>query len=258
MNALVVLNEKVNQNLTLYNTMTHAISVCHSVDECKEIVDRTVALAAYYKQIEDAETELKYKQVRMRAWRRVAEIVSEVDIKKCKRLRDKADKIRAAFNRSFTRQLSDARINQLLKLGALSKKDFEDAVNQNIAGHIKDLLRRTPQAREWTREMEEERRRIFEDPEHLEELKKIETDFDEKLDFIDGTQAATDEALSEVGYTLDRHDRMKMKQVLFLIKEKVHAVMRQAAFDEKITMQEILRRGLRIYLTQHGYKFPEE
>ena len=58
--------------------------------------------------------------------------------------------------------------------------------------------------------------------------------------------------------TLERKDRAKMKSVVFLIKDEVHTMMRQAAFDEKITMQEVLRRGLKMWLIAHDYKFPDE
>ena len=34
-------------------------------------------------------------------------------------------------------------------------------------------------------------------------------------------------------------------------------MMRQAAFDKKITMQEVLRRGLKMWLIAHDYEFPE-
>ena len=74
--------------------------------------------------------------------------------------------------------------------------------------------------------------------------------------FVELTRASK-VAMNEVGITLDRKDRLRMKQVVFLIKEEVHGVMRQAAFDQKITMQEILRRGLKMWLIAHDYKFPE-
>jgi hypothetical protein len=64
--------------------------------------------------------------------------------------------------------------------------------------------------------------------------------------------------LKEVGLTLDRRDRTKMKEVVFLIKNEIHAIMRQAAFDQKITMQEILRRGLKMWLIAHDYDFPDD
>jgi hypothetical protein len=70
-------------------------------------------------------------------------------------------------------------------------------------------------------------------------------------------KTASNEAAKEVGITLDRRDRLRMKQVVFLIKNDIHSIMRQAAFDEKITMQEILRRGLKMWLIAHGYDFPE-
>jgi hypothetical protein len=40
--------------------------------------------------------------------------------------------------------------------------------------------------------------------------------------------------------------------------DEVHKVMRQAAFDQKVTMQEILRRGLKMWLVAHDYKFPPD
>jgi hypothetical protein len=68
----------------------------------------------------------------------------------------------------------------------------------------------------------------------------------------------SDDGYSEVGITLDRRDRTGMKKVVFLIKDRDHAVMRQAAFDMKITMQELLRRSLKMYLIANDYDFPAE
>lgn len=40
-------------------------------------------------------------------------------------------------------------------------------------------------------------------------------------------EAASEDALNEVGLTLERKDRAKIKSVVFMIREDVHAVMRQ-------------------------------
>jgi hypothetical protein len=64
--------------------------------------------------------------------------------------------------------------------------------------------------------------------------------------------------MKDVGITLERKDRANMKQVVFLIRDEVHAVMRKAAFDKKITMQEVLRRGLKLWLDANGYDWPNE
>ena len=46
--------------------------------------------------------------------------------------------------------------------------------------------------------------------------------------------------------------------MVFLIKEEIHTLLRRAAFDHRITMQEVLRRGLKMWLVAQGYKFPEQ
>jgi hypothetical protein len=68
------------------------------------------------------------------------------------------------------------------------------------------------------------------------------------------TLAAHDDAFGEVGVTMDRRDRKSMQQVMLLLKEPVHAVLRQAAFDKHMTMQEILRTGLRMWFAAHDYE----
>jgi hypothetical protein len=50
--------------------------------------------------------------------------------------------------------------------------------------------------------------------------------------------------------------REHMKQVVFLIKDSIHATLRQAAFDNHMTMQAILRAGLMMWFIAHGYNVP--
>ena len=64
--------------------------------------------------------------------------------------------------------------------------------------------------------------------------------------------------MRDVGITLERKDRANIKSVVFLIKDAIHAVMRQAAFDKHITMQDVLRRGLRLWLEANGYDWPDD
>jgi hypothetical protein len=67
---------------------------------------------------------------------------------------------------------------------------------------------------------------------------------------------ARDLALDEVGITLDRRDREQMHQIVFLLKKSIHEILRQAAFDNRTTMQSILRSGLMMWFVAHGYTVP--
>src|SRR4051794_443763 len=81
---------EANKHLTLYRNMSDAIARCHRVDECQDIVDKSVGLAAYYAQIKDTETERKFYRVKLRAWRRIGELFSVVDLSDCDRQAAKA------------------------------------------------------------------------------------------------------------------------------------------------------------------------
>lgn len=259
MTKLALLN--VEKYLPIYNNMVKAIGVCFDVDECKDIVNKSHAVAAYYKQIKDDDTVQKFNRVKLRAWRRIAELFRSIDCVGCGTQREKIDKIRAAFEEVAVAEMPDSRIYQLLQLGELSDADFEYAILQEVNGSIPDLLRRTPEqeailksraeivtSAEPTRpptpqEIEKEKKRKAKDA-------LINKEIQEAAD-------ASFAAIKEVGITLEVKHRLEMKSVVFLIKDEVHAVLRQAAFDQNITMQEVLRRGLRMWLIAHDYDFPD-
>lgn len=264
---------QADKHLVRYKAMCTAIAVCDGLDECKDIINKSVAMAAYYKQVKDEETELMFHRVKLRAWRRIGELLAVVDVSDCDTMIAKAKKVRAAFEGDPTvADLSDFRITELLKLMTISDESFEYALDQRITGTMPDLFRRTPEeeaAMQEARQKWEDARKqpppkpvLFEPPiltaEEVEEAmrrqreEKILERHEEEL------AKAADEAMDEVGITLERKDRAHMKSVVFLIKEEVHAVMRQAAFDQKVTMQEVLRRGLRMWLVAHDYDWPDE
>lgn len=265
----LVLNS-AEKHLTLYRSMCSAIGVCHRVDECKDIIDKSVALAAYYKQIEDNETVQMFYEVRLRAWRRIGALLAAVDTSQCETVAAKTKAIRAAFDPQVMRGISDSRIGEIMKLSALSESDFEYAIGHELnTGSIGELLRHTPGFQEECRKNAENMERQAEaarveaerkqqlSPKQIEqqiaEQERIEREIRHSHELL----AASDDAMKEVGITLERKDRARMKSVVFLIKDDVHSVMRQAAFDQQITMQEVLRRGLKMWLIAHDYKFPE-
>jgi hypothetical protein len=269
-NNLVLTN--VEKHLTLYKGMCRAIGACHRVDECKDIVDKSVALAAHYKQIKDDETVRKFNEVKLRAWRRIGKLFAVVDLSKCETWVAKYKTIRAAFDDAAIAGIDDNRIREILTLMKISDYDFEYALSQSVAGSIASLLQYSPEYQEMLREMQRKEQARYQapppkppTPEEIAQRKENARIAQEaatleamKRQHIDEVTQASIVAMKEVGLTLERKDRMRMKQVVFLIKEEVHGVMRQAAFDQKTTMQEVLRRGLKMWLIAHDYKFPEE
>jgi len=125
-------------------------------------------------------------------------------------------------------------------------------------GFLRDEELRTPEgqarAAEVERQIQEREKKLEERKEQEEEdRKREEAERLVKQAELASLERAQNEALEEVGFTMERHDRQEMKSVVFLIKEELHAILRQAAFDNHITMQEVLRRGMLMWFTAHGY-----
>jgi hypothetical protein len=268
MSKALAITKKVGSHLTQYQQMCTAIAVCHQFDECKDIIDKSVAMAAYYAQIKDTETEVMFYRIRLRAWRRIGELFASVDLSDCENPTQKAKKIRKAFTGDPTvDEMKDYRIVDVVKLMAISDDEFEYAVQQQVNGSVVDLLRRTPAAEAASERAQKDRATFnakWEKEQREEaEAKKVLVSAAMKVDAMKRKHEAeldraAAQAMEDVGITLERKDRANMKSVVFLIKEEVHAVMRQAAFDKKITMQEVLRRGLKLWLDANGYDWPDE
>jgi uncharacterized protein YjiS (DUF1127 family) len=255
MTSLAIVDKAAEQHLVLYRRMSIAIDTCHRVDECKDIADKAVALAAYYKQIKDTTTVQLFYEIRLRAWRRMGRVFSDVDTSRCETVAAKIKTIRKAHADDPTLQnIGDSRLREILDLMSISDDEFDRAISHELnTGSIRDLLSHVPG-----------RFPAYPTPTPSEVAKRPKPDV-RRDGWVEAANRnlselleASEEALKDVGLTLLRKDRASMKQVVFLIKEPIHAVMRKAAFDHKITMQDILRRGLRMWLVENGYDFPEE
>jgi hypothetical protein len=64
--------------LALYDRMCAAIAECVRVDEAKDIRDKAMALEAYYRQARNLDAEREAANVRLRAERRVGELLKEL------------------------------------------------------------------------------------------------------------------------------------------------------------------------------------
>lgn len=76
MNAIAAIAP--SQALGLYDRMCTAIAECSRVDEAKDIRDKALALEAYYRQARNLEAEREAANVRLRAERRVGELLKDL------------------------------------------------------------------------------------------------------------------------------------------------------------------------------------
>jgi hypothetical protein len=250
----------INKGGQLYERMSSAISQCYSVDDCKAIADQAAAIATYYNQINDDESEKKFLAVKMRAWRRLAEIFLTVSDKGCESMAAHIRKIKEAFP---GHPVTDSQMYKVLRFGKLptdfldANIDDEDSMDSMLGSY--NLLKR----KEWdsspkgiaAKKKEEKllaKYRIDQTKRYEEEAKATQQEALEMQD-LHKLKATRDEAFREVGITLDRRDRDDMHQIVFLIKKSIHETLRQAAFDNRMTMQAILRSGLAMWFMAHGY-----
>lgn len=272
MNDIAPMGTKPDQ---LYAKMQNAIGRCYSIDDCAVIATQADGIAAYFKQVRDDESVKKFLAVKVRAWRKIGEILLTVDDSGCETQSAHVRKIKQHFKDDPSVSImSDSAIVNAVKLGRLPEDFFEKAVGENPRIHAilctyqdvmreewestpegkQELLRRAEAAKQ-TAELTAQRtaaQRI----EAAEEAKKVaeaKAEMQAKLDQQYLDHQAMEAARDEVGYTMDRRDRERMREVLFLIKDSVHATLRQAAFDRHMTMQAILRAGLAMWFISNGY-----
>lgn len=77
MNAIAAIAP--SQALALYDRMCTAIAECSRVDEAKDIRDKALALEAYYRQARNLDAEREAANVRLRAERRVGELLKDLE-----------------------------------------------------------------------------------------------------------------------------------------------------------------------------------
>jgi hypothetical protein len=261
MNALVVGG---GGTLKLYEKMQTAISKCYNIDEYKCVADNAAGIAEYFKQMKDDESVKKFLAIKLRAWRRIGEIFATVDKSDCESVSAHIRKIQKAFaSDPIVPQLSDSAFRQALRLAELPVDFFEQelgkhpSINSIVSAYLcfsKAQWEASPEGQEELKRQKAERARHEKEQAKQDvENEKIATQEERAAEKARKEDAKIDEAFGEVGVTLDRHDREDMKQVVFLIKKSIHETLRQAAFDQRTTMQAILRSGLAMWFYAHGY-----
>jgi hypothetical protein len=259
----------------LYQRMASAIADCFAVDDCREIARQAGAIAAYFKQINDDETVRKFVLIKIRAWRRIGELLvnSGVDRSACESTADYMRKIRAKFQgHGDIAELSESGFRQALGLAELPADFFERNAEKigsidGLIGAFHRLQRQqwdaTPEGQAHASKLRQEEKQNERNAREREQTLQREQERNraqqqERNAEYAALKAERDAAFAEVGVTLDRRDRAEMRSVVLLLKKAIHETLRQAAFDHRMTMQAILRAGLATWFTAHGYSVADD
>jgi hypothetical protein len=270
MNELALIDESPKA-ARLYERMQTAIAACHSLDDCKAIAEQAAAIAAYHKQIKDDESVRKFLQIKLRAWRRIGELLNEIDCSDCETLTARYRKIRSVFQGvAAVDEMSDSAMREALRVASLPADFFERNVEDH--GSIYSIMfayerlqrerwAASPEGQEELKQQEQRNKRWREEDAQRTAEQKAKAAAEaaaaeREHKTIVALMAAHEEAVSEVGVTLDRRDRERMREIVFLIKDQIHEALRQAAFDQRMTMQAVLRSGLAMWFIAHGYDVP--
>ena len=129
--------------LAKYDAMCRAIDAAYKVDEVKAVRDTAVALEHYARQAHNTEAERQACEIRLRAERKAGQLLSKME--KAKGARGIGKKVES---RNATPLLTDFRITknqsaQWQKLGAVSQRDFDDALEQSDKPTTSGIIRAT-------------------------------------------------------------------------------------------------------------------
>jgi hypothetical protein len=121
-----------------YQKAVTAIKECDAIDEAKDWADKMSALALYYKQSKDKTLEDYAKRIRIRAERRMGELLRQFDGRGGDR---KSDNIKSTVNDTFETQkhiseeigLSKRQKDQSIRLSNIPEETFNEMVeSENV------------------------------------------------------------------------------------------------------------------------------
>jgi 16S rRNA G966 N2-methylase RsmD len=125
----------INSQLAHYDAARYALQQCSSVDEVKNIRDKTEALRLYAKQRNDIDMELWCAEIKIRASRKIGEITKELEKSKGGRPVDKDKKTRSNGGTSSTKTqaltdsgLSKTTVSRCEKLADMDEAAIEAAL----------------------------------------------------------------------------------------------------------------------------------
>ena len=251
----------------LYNRMLSALADCVSIDDCNEAQSQAAALAVYYKQAHDEEAERAANEIRLRAWRRMAEIIAAVNVADCKTQKAMVQKVRDSLGHDATSMLSDSRLIQMIKLAGVPDRNFEEAVAKasgSIAKLIRDAHPAEIKARqesikardEWhaNASLREKAKAAAEEEERKMEDKRRREDEKRADEMIKMVKEKAIVEVGEVGLTLSPKAKANLVAFSVMMDRKMHDQLRDAAHDRRTTMWAILREASNYWFVVNGYE----
>jgi hypothetical protein len=145
-----LMKSAVSSGLQSFERAKAALAECRRVDQAKDVRDKAAGMAAYARMAADHSLEADAVEIRMRATRRIDELV---------KLQDASIGLnRGGLRRGLENNPRDDRptldsqgidknlANEARKLGALSENEFEDAIKKRRDGVAKRKLATSPRA----------------------------------------------------------------------------------------------------------------
>ena len=121
----------MSTQLVKYEAACRALAECKSVDEVKTWADKAAAMQAYGRMAKDKTLEVDAAEIRIRAERRLGEMLADSDLQKGGRPPEKTGRVERPVSKQPT--LADAGISKDLssraqKLAAVPEAEFEEAL----------------------------------------------------------------------------------------------------------------------------------
>jgi hypothetical protein len=258
----------VGDHSLLYARMSTAIAECYSVDDCAEMVAKASGIAAYCEQAKDDDGFWKFLAIKLRAWRRIGELMGVVDILSCATRAEGVARIKAHFkDEPAVQAMTDIDIKRALALALLPVDFFEQEIGRHTS--VTSIIRAYEKFMhaEWkaspagqeaqARAAEQEQQRAVWE---AEEAAKRHAAIDQAA--REAAQRSVADTIlramrDEVGVTMDPRDRLDVKRVPLTLNPELHAVLLKASQDHHpMTMLAILREGMITWLAAHGYDIP--
>jgi hypothetical protein len=233
-----------------YERMIAAIAECHSIDECKETANRAEALAAYALQIHDDRSLKQYLEIKIRAWRRIGELLCEIagiepvgsqsyggHIKSPPLPNAVMRKMRSGFHCDLT----DLEMRRAVAVASIEGEFFERQAKgkpenpyrffEAYADFMREKWLQSPEGEEYSRELLKEMAERRASVEKAAELSP----------YSGGLTPGPDTITIEV-----------------VVSKRFHEMIRLAAYERKITQQYFIRFALVEWFVDKNYDPPAE
>lgn len=241
-----------------YNAMRRAIAACATIDDCAKEQSRAAALAVYFREVNDKFAQRALEDIRLRAWRRMAEIIATVDVSKCASQKLMVEKIRHEIGADATSMLTNSRIIQLIKLAGIPASSFEAALERerislaSVLFDHPDKIRKRDVIKQdhadYVRRQDAEKKAAAKAA--AEQRAADEKRADDLIALV--KERAIIES-PDVGLTLNAKASAKLVSFSVMMDRRMHDQLRDAAHERRTTMWAILREAANYWFVVNGF-----